>query len=121
MWTLTRSPISKVQGMMKLYFSPASQYVRKVRVVAIELNLDHRIELVVERDGLAHVNPLLKRPVLVTDDGDAILDSPVICEYLNVMAAGSMIPSSGASRWKVLTNAALGDGIMEAISAIRMD
>jgi glutathione S-transferase len=106
---------------MRLYFSPASQYVRKVRVAAYELGLHHRLELFADRDGLDVANPLLKKPALVTDDGQAIVDSPVICDYLNNLAGGHLIPRDGAERWSVLTFAAIGDGVMEAISAIRTD
>lgn len=107
--------------MMKLHYSPASQYVRKVMVVAIELGLDGQIELITDRDQLKRHNPLLKRPALVTDEGDAIINSPVICAYLNSLASGDIIPAAGRDRWKALSLEALADGIMEAATAVRHD
>jgi glutathione S-transferase len=106
---------------MKLHHSSASQYVRKVMVVAIELGLDGRIELITDKKDLEKHNPLLKRPALITDDGDCIIDSPVICAYLDRLAGGRLIPAEGRAHWKALSLEALGDGIMEAISAIRVD
>lgn len=107
--------------MMKLHYSPASEYVRKVTVVAKELGLDGRIELIGDKRDLEKHNPLLKRPTLLTDDGTAIIDSPVICEYLDALAGGGLIPAAGAARWRALTQQALADGVMEAITLIRVD
>ena len=106
---------------MKLHYSPASQYVRKVMVVAIELGLRERIELIADKRDLDKHNPLLKRPVLIADDGQVIIDLPVICEYLNDLAGGRLIPPSGKARWEALSQEALCDGIMEAVTAIRAD
>jgi glutathione S-transferase len=106
---------------VKLHFSPASQYVRKVMIVAIELGLDGRIELITDRTGLEKHNPLLKRPVLIADDGNVIIDSPVICAYLDSLVGGRLIPKEGPARWQALSLEALGDGIMEAATAIRQD
>ena len=98
---------------MKLYHSPTSPYVRKVRVVAIEKGLSDRIELVAavpwpDPTAAATVNPLGKVPALVTDDGLVLYDSPVICEYLDALApAVPLIPASGSARWRVLRCQAL--------------
>lgn len=107
--------------MMKLHYSPASEYVRKVMVVVKELGLDDRIELIGDKRDLDKHNPLLKRPTLLTDDGTAIIDSPVICDYLDTIAGGGVIPAAGPARWRALTQEALADGIMEAITLIRVD
>ena len=107
---------------MKLYFNPASPFVRKVRVLARETGLDKSIEEVVTavspvqaNADLAQANPLAKIPALVTDDGMALFDSPVICEYLDSLHAGrKLIPASGAARWTALMLQATGDGILDA-------
>ena len=91
---------------MKLYYAPASPFVRKCLVVAAELGLRDRIELVtaaahpVNRDKnvVAH-NPLGKIPTLITDDGSVLYDSRVICEYLNILGDGNLIPRAGEARW----------------------
>lgn len=107
---------------MRLYFSGASPYVRKVIVAAIETGLDKKIERMptkvvpVEPNlELARDNPLMKVPTLVTDGGEALFDSRVICEYLDSLHDGrKLIPAAGGDRWRVLRLQALGDGILDA-------
>ncbi len=105
---------------MKLRFSPTSPYVRKVTVTAIETGLDGRIERVPTNvwdpdTDIATDNPLGKVPALITDDGAALYDSPVICEYLDSLHDGArLIPASGSERWRALTLQALGDGCLDA-------
>ncbi len=107
---------------MKLYFSAASPYVRKVMVTAIETGLDKKIQQVPTNvvptkpnADLARDNPLMKVPTLVTDGGEALFDSRVICEYLDSLHDGrKLIPTSGGDRWRVLRMQALGDGILDA-------
>jgi glutathione S-transferase len=112
---------------MKLYYSPTSPYARKVRVVAIEKGLADRVELVVANPwpdpaAVVGVNPLGKVPALVTDDGLALYDSPVICEYLDTLVpAAPLIPRSGATRWQVLRCQALCDGVLDAAVAIVLE
>ena len=61
------------------------------------------------------INPLSKVPALVTDDGVALFDSPVICEYLDSIGdALPMFPAHGALRWRALKFQAMGDGILDA-------
>jgi glutathione S-transferase len=105
---------------MKLHFSPTSPYVRKVRACAITRGIDSQIELV-PTDANASLpafvanNPLSKVPALVTDDGVALFDSPVICEYLDTVGdALPMFPAHGAARWLALKYQAMADGILDA-------
>jgi len=109
-----------VEHNVKLYDSPASPYARKVRICAMVRGLDGRIELVPCNPNespadLLAVNPLSKIPTLVTDDGMALFDSPVICEYLDSLGdAAPMFPAQLAARWRALKLQAMGDGIMDA-------
>ena len=114
---------------MKLYFNPASPFVRKVRVTAHELGLSGGIELisisltpVSPSEGVRSSNPIGKIPTLITDDGTALYDSPVICEYLDELAGGHRIfPPAGAARWTALRRQALADGIMDAAVLTRYE
>jgi glutathione S-transferase len=105
---------------VKLCFSPTSPYVRKVRTCAITRGIDHLIELVPTNPNASlpeflAINPLAKVPALVTDDGVALFDSPVICEYLDSIGdALPMFPGHGAARWRALKFQAMGDGILDA-------
>lgn len=107
---------------MKLYYSGASPYVRKVMVTAIETGLDKRIEPVPANvmphkpnADIARDNPLMKVPTLVADGGEVLYDSRVICEYLDSLHDGrKLIPAGGGERWRILRLQALGDGILDA-------
>lgn len=113
---------------MKLYFSPFSPYVRKCLVVGHELGLDARITLLpsaahpIQRDqAIIANNPLGKVPTLLTDDGQALYDSRVICEYLDDLAGGTLFPKTGAARWQALTLHALADGMLDAALLARYE
>jgi glutathione S-transferase len=105
---------------VKLFYSPTSPYVRKVLACAITREIEQRIEKMVcnanasPPELLAH-NPLSKVPCLVTDDGLALFDSPVICEYLDSRGdALPLFPGHGPARWRALKFQAMGDGILDA-------
>jgi glutathione S-transferase len=112
---------------MKLFFSPTSPYVRKVRIAAIELGLEDQIELILANPWenppeLAEANPLGKVPALMISDNEILFDSPVICEYLDSLHHGeTLFPASGQARWDALHLQALADGILDAAVMIRYD
>ncbi len=112
---------------MKLRMSITSPFVRKCLIVAIEAGLDAQIERVptspwAPDTDLPKDNPLNKIPTLITDGGEVLYDSPVICEYLDSLHGGrKLIPVSGGERWRHLRLAALGDGIMDAAVQIRIE
>jgi glutathione S-transferase len=105
---------------MKLLYSPASPYARKVLACAITRGIDQQIERVPVNPNqsppeLLVCNPLSKVPCLVTDDELALFDSRVICEYLDSRGdALPMFPSHGAARWRASRFQAMGDGILDA-------
>ena len=114
---------------MKLYFNPASPYVRKVCVTAHELGQSGRIEHtsitlspLSPHDGVRASNPIGKIPTLILDDGTALYDSPVICEYLDALAGGNRIlPATGPARWTALRRQSIADGIMDAAVLTRYE
>jgi glutathione S-transferase len=105
---------------MKLRYSPTSPYVRKVLVTAIETGQAGAIERVPAdtadpNDPLGKVNPLAKVPALELEDGRLLVDSPVICEYLDSLHDGPrLFPTGGEPRWQALLQQALADGILDA-------
>ena len=103
---------------MKITFSNASPYVRKVLACAIARGIDSQLEKwsIASTDlAIFPFNPLGKVPTLVKDDGGALFDSPVICEYLDTIgSAPPLFPAAGAARWNALRLQALGDGMMDA-------
>jgi len=113
---------------MKIFYAAASPFVRKCLVVAHELGLRERIELVpasahpINRSApiVAH-NPLGQMPTLLADDGTVLYDSRVICEYLNALGDGRIVPATGAERWQALIEQSLADGIMDAAVLVRYE
>jgi glutathione S-transferase len=53
-------------------------------------------------------------PVLLLDDGGTLFDSPVILEYLDMLAGGKIIPAEKKARFEALRLQALADGILDA-------
>lgn len=101
---------------MKVLTSPASPFGRKVKLTAAIKGLKDQIEFVATAASAPeNTNPLAKIPALITADGTVMYDSPVICEFLDAQVATNvMFPGEGAKRWQVLTQGALGDGIIDA-------
>jgi glutathione S-transferase len=97
-----------------------SPYGRKVRIAVSVLGLDGQVKIEPastqdDADPIRQQNPLGKVPVLVLDDGSTLFDSPVIMEYLDVMAGGGRIlPAETKARFEALRLEALADGILDA-------
>lgn len=113
---------------MKLLTSSASPFSLKVIVVAHELGLARSLELVdthvrpYERNQeILHLNPLAQVPTLILDDGTALHDSRVICEYLDEIAGGGIFPEDAAARWRALTEQSVSDGILAAALIARYE
>jgi glutathione S-transferase len=114
---------------MKLTFSPASPFARKVRIAAIELGLIDKIELLpatvvpgTPNDEYSRINPVKKLPALILDNGEVIVDSYVIVEYLDELAGGGkLIPASGAPRWKVKSDHSLLQGMLDSMLLCRYE
>ena len=104
---------------MKLMSSPASPFGRKVKMTIAMKNLADRIDVLsvdaTKGDAsLNAANPLGRIPALILDNGDAIHDSHVICEYLDTIGSGPvLVPRAGPERWRTLTLASLADGLIE--------
>jgi glutathione S-transferase len=111
---------------MQLFYSSGSPFVRKVMVALLMRGLEERVDLIPTNphespDALLAQNPLSKVPCLVTVEGLPLFDSRVICEYLDALGTASpLFPDPGSERTGALLLQALGDGIMDAAVARRM-
>jgi glutathione S-transferase len=111
---------------MRLLASSSSPFARKVRACAILRGVDAGIEIVPTSPQdrppeLLAANPLGKIPVLLLEDGTAIFDSPVICDYLDTLGdAPPLMPPAGPARLRAGTMQALADGILDAAVARRV-
>jgi glutathione S-transferase len=106
--------------MMILRSSPASPFVRTVRIAADVIGLTDKIEvrdtdLNDPADAIRRQNPLGKIPALVVEDGTVYYDSRVILEVLDHLAGGGRIlPREATARFAALRLQALCDGILDA-------
>ena len=102
---------------MKLLYTKRSPYARKVRIIALEKKIDLQLideDLTKKSPALLSANPLAKIPALILDNGEALFDSPVICQYLDALNdSPALIPRSGQARFDVLRWEAIGDGLTD--------
>jgi glutathione S-transferase len=111
---------------MKLLGSETSPYARKARLVLLEKGLPFTWVVAPPREPGSPVpqhNPLGRVPTLLLDDGTAIFDSPVICEYVDTLADSPiLLPRADAlARMRVRRWEALADGIMDSAVVIRLE
>jgi glutathione S-transferase len=102
---------------MRLYGTPTSPYVRKIRVLLAEKSIAYDflpIDLAAPDSPAKRLNPLAKVPVLERSDGEILFDSPVIAEYLDTLKPPALVPSAGEARWQVLRWHALAQGVLDA-------
>jgi len=104
---------------MQLISSPASPFVRKVRVLLIETGQEGEVEQIdVSTTPLAPAaevtaaNPLSKIPALIRPDGPTLYDSRVVTRYLDARNGGALYPD--ARIWEVLTLEATADALLDA-------
>ena len=83
-----------------------SPYVRRVAISLQLLGLpfEHRSVSVFRGfDEFRRINPVVKAPTLVCDDGGVLMDSTLIIEYVEALAAPrSLMPSAIAARQRAL-------------------
>lgn len=108
---------------MKLYCLPQSPYARKAMILIRLKGLDVE-ELGVERD-LVHgytkgISPVGKIPALVRVGKPVMVDSPVICEFLDGLSE-PILPASGEARFEQLRLHALGDALSDAVYNYRFE
>jgi glutathione S-transferase len=111
---------------MKLLGSDTSPYTRKARLVLLEKGLPHQYLVTPPREPGSPVpqhNPLGRIPTLLLDDGTAVYDSPVICEYLDGLNDRPvLIPRADPlARLRVRRWEALADGIMDSAVMVRLE
>ena len=110
---------------MKVLGHDGSPFVRKVRIVLEEKRIPYEYihaRPSVPDSPVPEMNPLAKIPVLVTGQGKAIYDSPVIVEYLDALVPQpKLIPTELEARVDVKRWEALGDGITDATVLVSHD
>lgn len=107
---------------MKLVGQYDSPFVRRVAVTlhfyGIPFERDPK-SIFGDREALSVLNPLIRVPALILDDGEVLIDSGAILSYLDEIAASpTLTPSSGKARREVLQAMALSTGISEKVVAL---
>lgn len=110
---------------MKLLISATSPYARKARIVLLEKNIPCAVDTAdpwEEGDtAVAKNNPLRKIPILVLDDGSPIIDSRLICDYLDGQnETPRLLPADPAARVKAKTREAIAEGAIDAATSVIM-
>ena len=100
-----------------------SPYVRRVAVTAqfLEIPYDHNpLSIFKGYDEFRGVNPLVKVPTLVCDDGEMLVDSSLIIDYLESWSDSgkSLMPESGPDRFRTLQIIGVALVAMEKIVAV---
>jgi glutathione S-transferase len=105
---------------MRLYASTGSPFARKIRVMLIEKEAPHEVEMVDlwAPNALKQTNPIGKVPVLKLDDGRVLISSPLIADYVDGrFPQPRFIPVDPEPRFEVRRWEALADGTMDAAVA----
>ena len=99
-----------------------SPFVRRVaislRVSGFAYQHDTR-SVFADFDAMRQVNPLGRIPSLVLDDGDVLIDSAAILDWLDqsVGPERALIPAAGMERRRVLRRMALATGVIDKAGA----
>lgn len=92
---------------MKLIGMLDSPYVRRVAISAkcLGIQLEHQSVSVFRHfEQFQQINPVVKAPTLVLDDGDVLIDSTLIIDYLEALAGtgNSLMPTRIEQRVRAL-------------------
>ena len=90
---------------MRLIGMLDSPYVRRVAIALrlLEIPFEHDpLSVFRTFDQFSHINPVVKAPTLVCDDGTVLMDSGLIIDYAEMLAGRSLWPADPASRTRAL-------------------
>ncbi|MCP1476628.1 glutathione S-transferase [Pseudomonas sp. EB276 TE3739] len=90
---------------MKLIGMLDSPYVRRVAISAkcLGITLEHESVSVFRHfEQFQHINPVVKAPTLILDDGLVLMDSTLILDYLESASGKSLLPKELPQRAQAL-------------------
>lgn len=97
------------------YLSPFTRRVA-VSMRLLGLAYEHRpLATTTDREAIRKINPLARVPALVLDDGEVLIDSAAILDYIDetVGPERALIPPGGSERRQVLRLMAFASGAAE--------
>jgi glutathione S-transferase len=103
-----------------------SPFVRRVAATMTQYGLSfdpHNLSVFGDRAEVMRLNPLGKVPALILDDGETLIESALIIDYLDELANEDhlLTPRSGARRRQILRIAAIASGISERAVQLRSE
>lgn len=103
-----------------------SPYVRRIAISLQLLQLPfarNPISVFSDAEAMRAINPLGRIPSLVLDDGEVVIDSAAILDYLDELVGPrrALLPPSGAPRRAALRVIALASGAIDKAGAIVYD
>lgn len=111
---------------MKLYFTPASPYARSARITLREHGREEKL-----REEISHPfdnagefianNPLGKVPCLVAASGRPIMDSEVICAYLDRELGDGRLSRPLEQDWNLKTFYSVCSGLIDTLVLLRVE
>jgi len=90
---------------MRLIGMLDSPYVRRVAIAAqlLDIPFEHDpLSVFSTYEQFRHINPLVKAPTFIADDGTVLVDSGLIIDYLETVAGRRLMPPDLASRTRAL-------------------
>lgn len=106
----------------RLYMTPTSPFARKVRMVVHERGLTDLVEDFDARvrspeNEVLDVSALGKVPTLTGPDGLTLVDSTIICEYLDRLAGPPVLHQDiGPDRWRASSLWSLTESLLESLA-----
>lgn len=104
---------------MILFGRFGSPFVRRIAITLRLYGIEHEHQQLSasgdDRPKLQAINPLARVPALITDDGDTLIDSATILDYLDRLVGPekSLTPADGAARTQVMAMIGLAIGGVE--------
>lgn len=110
---------------MELYLTKSSPYAQCVRMVISEIGIEEQVEVIEAHpfdndENFLEINPLGKVPCLV-DAGEVILDSEVICDYLDASYTGGTLFNTIYADWRLKSFYSICSGLIDVCVAKRIE
>ncbi len=111
---------------MQLVGQYDSPYTRRVAISLTLLRIDFEqlpLSLFSDFEAVKAINPLVRIPALILENGEVLLDSAAILDYLDEQAGNSnaLIPTSGKQRRTALQIIAIATGAIDKAMAINYE
>ncbi len=110
---------------MELYYTKSSPYANCVRMVITEMGIETQVNMIESHPfkneaAFLQATPLGKVPCLV-DGAESIVDSEVICDYLDANFTGGTLFNPIYADWRLKSLYSICSGLMDSLVARRIE